>query len=65
MVDDYFGRDPVTVARAMIGATLLVDGIGGVIVETEAYSRDDPASHSYSGESRRNRSMFGPAGRAY
>ncbi|MBN8939905.1 MAG: DNA-3-methyladenine glycosylase [Rhizobiales bacterium] len=65
MVDDYFGRDAVTVARAMIGATLLVDGTGGVIVETEAYSRDDPASHSYSGESRRNRSMFGPAGRAY
>ncbi|MGL4287871.1 MAG: DNA-3-methyladenine glycosylase [Phreatobacter sp.] len=65
MVDDYFGRDAVTVARAMIGATLLVDGVGGVIVETEAYRRDDPASHSYSGETARNRSMFGPAGKIY
>ncbi len=49
----------------MIGWTLLVDGVGGVVVETEAYRQDDPASHSYSGLTARNEVMFGPAGRFY
>jgi len=53
------------VARALVGSTLLVDGVGGVIVETEAYAPDDPASHSYSGRTRRNATMFGPPGRLY
>jgi DNA-3-methyladenine glycosylase len=53
------------VARRLIGATLLLDGVGGRIVETEAYDRADPASHSYAGPTARNASMFGPPGRVY
>lgn len=53
------------VAPRLLGATLLVDGVGGVIVETEAYAPDDPASHSFSGPSLRNASMFGAPATIY
>ncbi len=60
-----FGTTAIELAKTLIGAMLLVDGVGGRIVETEAYDADDPASHSYKGASTRNAAMFGPAGHAY
>jgi DNA-3-methyladenine glycosylase len=62
---DFFARSVHEVAPALIGVTLLVDGVGGEIVEVEAYDREDPASHGFRGQTRRNASMFGPSGHAY
>jgi len=61
---DFLGSSD-EVARMLIGCVLLIDGVGGRIVETEAYDREDPASHSFSGPTPRNQAMFGPPGRAY
>ena len=60
-----FGASSVEVARRLIGVVLLVDGVGGRIVETEAYDQADPASHSFAGPGVRNAAMFGPPGCAY
>ena len=62
---DFFARSVHEVAPDLIGATLLVDGVGGTIVEVEAYDQEDPASHAYTGRTARNATMFGPAGHAY
>lgn len=62
---DFFARSVHEVAPDLIGATLLVDGVGGRIVEVEAYDQEDPASHGYRGRTPRNTVMFGPPGYAY
>jgi DNA-3-methyladenine glycosylase len=62
---DFFARSVHQVAPDLIGATLLVEGVGGPIVEVEAYDHEDPAAHGYRGRTERNASMFGPPGRAY
>ncbi len=61
----FFGRSVHEVAPELIGASLLVDGVGGMIVEVEAYHHTDPAAHSYIGRTARNAVMFGPPGFAY
>lgn len=61
----FFARSVHEVAPQLIGVTLLVAGVGGPIVEVEAYDRSDPASHAFPGPTARNRAMFGPPGRAY
>ena len=60
-----FDQHPAVVAEALIGTTLLVSGVGGIIVETEAYDAGDSASHSYRGPTVRNAAMFGPPACAY
>lgn len=60
-----FSADAPVVARQLMGLTLLVDGVGGRIVEVEAYDQSDPASHTFAGPTPRCAAMFGPPGCAY
>lgn len=61
----FFDRPVLEVAPDLIGATLLFNGAGGIIVEAEAYHHTDPAAHSFNGRTARNAVMFGPPGFAY
>ena len=62
---EFFARSVHEVAPELIGVILLVDGVGGSIVEAEAYDAADPAAHGFRGRTPRNASMFGPPGHAY
>jgi len=62
---NFFNRSVHEVAPDLIGATLLCDGVGGRLVEVEAYHQTDPAAHSFRGPTERNAVMFGPAGYVY
>jgi DNA-3-methyladenine glycosylase len=61
----FFDRSVHVVAPDLIGATFLVNGVGGIIVEVEAYHHSEPAAHSFGGPTPRNMVMFGPAGFSY
>ena len=61
----FFSRDVTLVARELLGAELLVDGVGGIIAETEAYHPGEPASHAHRGQTPRNNSMFLGPGHVY
>jgi DNA-3-methyladenine glycosylase len=61
----FFDRPVLKVAAELIGATLTFRGVGGIIVEAEAYHHTDPAAHSFNGRTNRNAVMFGPPGHAY
>jgi DNA-3-methyladenine glycosylase len=62
---EFFAQSVHELAPELVGATLLVDGVGGTIVEVEAYDHEDPAAHGFRGRTERNATMFGPPGRAY
>jgi DNA-3-methyladenine glycosylase len=62
---NFFARSVHAVAPDLIGATFLFNGVGGRIVEVEAYHHTDPAAHSYGGRTERNAVMFGPPGFVY
>jgi DNA-3-methyladenine glycosylase len=61
----FFARNALDVARDLVGCSLFMDGVGGRIVETEAYRQDDPCCHGYNGKTARNAVLFGPPGHLY
>jgi len=61
----FFARSALEVARDLVGCTFFFDGLGGRIVETEAYRQDDPPCHGYRGKTARNAVLFGPPGHLY
>jgi DNA-3-methyladenine glycosylase len=63
--EELVGGSALAAAPWLLGWTLLVEGVGGRIVEVEAYEPGDPASHSYRGRTARNAAMFGPPGHLY
>jgi DNA-3-methyladenine glycosylase len=65
LTKQFFARNVLKVAPDLIGATLLVNGVGGIITEVEAYHHTEPAAHSFNGPTPRNTVMFGPAGYLY
>jgi DNA-3-methyladenine glycosylase len=62
---EFFARSVHEVAPELVGVTMLLAGVGGRIVEVEAYDHEDPAAHGFAGRTARNASMFGPPGHAY
>src|SRR6202051_1452610 len=61
----FFARSVHKVAPDLIGVTMLMNGVGGIIVEVEAYHHTEPAAHSFNGPTPRNSVMFGPPGFVY
>ncbi len=61
----FFNKSTLEVAKGLLGKYLVHDELIGKIVETEAYLRNDSASHAFKGKTERNKSVFGKPGTAY
>jgi len=62
---EFYARPVLDVARELVGCGFYHHGVGGRIVETEAYAHDDPCCHGFRGKTPRNEVMFGPPGLLY
>ncbi len=63
--NSFYERPVEDVGRDLVGCELLVDGVGGTIVEVESYHQSEPACHAYVGLTPRTAPLFGPPGNAY